>query len=124
MSSLRHDGCRNWVVAPNPDTKHKAPTENPGHLEFGSGYTIWKSYAHHETDDSDDEFVAVDEAPTKYISKVSERELPDDVSDVGRGVDEATKERWVMRRFTLQSSPVPEYLISQTKVMNMSLGMR
>ena len=62
----------------------------------------------YDTNDHDDEFLAIDEFPAKRIAEETEGELADDVTDICCGVDGATEEErigWALLAF--KATPVP-----------------
>jgi len=67
-----------------------------------------------DTDNHDDQLLAVDKFPAKYIAQKAEGELSDDVADVRRCVDSTSEKKWVdggrLVARALQTAPVSKAL--------------
>lgn len=89
--TLSDDGSRHWVVTANTDSKKDSETKEPPHLVDTfletRGAVDWKRDDHDDSDDGNDQFLAVDELATKDIAHETETDLPNNVADVGGGVD-------------------------------------
>ena len=87
MRAFCYDGCGNGIVATDSYTEDDTEAKDPYHLELGGGDTVGKGNDKNEAHGADDEFVPIYESPAVYVSKITESELADDVTDVCGTVD-------------------------------------
>lgn len=92
VSSLRSDGSGHWIISSDTDTHEQTPAENPDHLLVWRWDAVGQADDHDHTDDTDDEFLSVDESTTEGVSQETERDLTDDVTHVGSAIDATTEE--------------------------------
>lgn len=100
--ALGDNGSGHGVVTTNTDTEKHTETEQPPHLRYTSLETRsavdGEGDDHDYTDDGDDQLLAVDKLASESIAQEAERELTDDVTDVGCGIDRTTDEERNGRR--------------------------
>lgn len=71
---------------------------------------VWQADDEYDTNDHDDQFLAVDELPAEGIAEEAERELSDDIADICCCIYRATEKKWVGRGLlVLEASPVPAF---------------
>ena len=90
-----NDGGGHGVISTNSNAhEHSHAKEIPEFVPRGAAHMIGQTDDQDNTYDHDDHLFSVDEFPAKGITKEAERQLTNDIADVGGRVDGATqKER-------------------------------
>ena len=111
---FRHYRSRDRIVPSDPNAKHYPPAKDPHHLQRRRWNGIGQANQENESENPNDELIAIDESSAEYIAKVAEGKLTDDVADVRCGVDQSSQQRREMWLFVLQASPIPESIVRRS----------
>jgi hypothetical protein len=96
VRSFGDNGSRHRIISSNSNAHDHSKAEYPDHFQCWSGYAVWQTDDQNCTNDTNDEFLSVNELTAKGITKKSKRELTDNIADVRCSVYCSSKEGWVM----------------------------
>ena len=90
------NGGGHGVVSTNADTHQDSHAKQiPELVPRGAAHVVGQADDQDDTDDHDDHLFSIDKFSAKGIAKKPKRQLTNDITDVGGGVDGTTKEERV-----------------------------
>lgn len=104
------NGGGHGIVSTNADAHQDSHAkEIPELVPRGAGHVIGQADDEYDTYDHDDHLFSVDKSPAKGIAHKTKRQLTNDITDIGGGVDGATKQERVggiLDRWLFEAPPV------------------
>jgi len=95
-SALGDNGGGHRVVTTDTDTHEETHTEQvPELVASRAGHVVGEGDEEDNTDDGNDQLLAIDELAAEDITEETERDLTDDVTNVGSSVDGTTEQKRV-----------------------------